>query len=571
MSIHQLVTERFKAALIAVSGRESVDPIVQVAGRPEFGDYQVNGVMGLAKSMGCKPRELAEQVIQKIDAQGLIAKMEVAGPGFINVTLDAHYIISELQRASDCKRLGVSQLTPQRVVVDYSSVNLAKEMHVGHLRSTIIGDAIARVNEFLGHTVIRQNHVGDWGTQFGMLVAFLVESRKDPMANVDLSDLESFYRQAKARFDDPAFADMARNYVVRLQAGDPEVLALWRHFVDVSMSHCDKVYEKLGVQLTRDDVRGESAYNDALPGLVNELREQGLSQLSEGADVVLVDEFKGRDGEASTFMVRKKDGGFMYGTTDLAAARYRAQELKADRSLYVVDSRQSLHFQQLFVVARRAGFVSPEVDLQHVAFGMVLGKDGKPFKTRAGESIKLNDLLNEAVQRAQQLVAAKNPDMPEHQQFEIAKAVGIGAVKYADLSKNRTSDYVFDWESMLSFEGNTAPYLQYACVRPARIALRVGSWKDSIPFSLDAPMERALGVHLMRFEDALRTVARDSTPHVLCAYLYDLAAAYSRFYEHCPVIEGEVVNTGRLKLSNLAGRTLAAGLELLGIAALKEM
>lgn len=571
MSIQQLLAERFKAALIRISGLESVDPIVQVAGRPEFGDYQVNGVMALAKSLKRNPRELAQEVIQQVDATGVIAKMEVAGPGFINVTLDLEFIRASLQRASDSQQLGVSAQAPQCVVVDYSSVNLAKEMHVGHLRSTIIGDTIARVNEFLGHTVIRQNHVGDWGTQFGMLVAFLVESRNGAVSETALSDLESFYRQAKARFDDPAFADLARQYVVKLQAGDTEVLGLWRHFVEVSMSHCDKVYEKLGVHLTREDVRGESAYNDDLPGLVSELREAGISQVSEGADVVMVEEFKGREGEASTFMVRKKDGGFMYGTTDLAAARYRAQVLKADRCLYVVDSRQSLHFQQLFMVARRAGFVPPQVDLQHVAFGMVLGKDGKPFKTREGESIKLTNLLDEAIQRARRLVAEKNPDMPEPQQIEIAKAVGIGAVKYADLSKNRTSDYVFDWDSMLSFEGNTAPYLQYACVRPIRIALRVGSWNDGTPFSLAAPLERALGLHLMRFEDALRSVARDSAPHVLCAYLYELATAYSRFYEHCPVIAGDAVDVGRLKLSNLAGRTLSAGLELLGIEAVREM
>lgn len=571
MSIHQTLTERFKTVLVRLSGLDSADPIVQVASRPDFGDYQINGIMALAKSLKRPPRELAQEVVQHIDGQGLIGTMEVAGPGFINVTLAPDFICSKLQHASDSDQLGITLGPSQRVVVDYSSVNLAKEMHVGHLRSTIIGDAMARVHEFLGNIVIRQNHVGDWGTQFGMLVAFLVESRKGSVTEADLSDLESFYRQAKARFDDPIFADVARQYVVRLQAGDPEVLALWRHFVEVSMSHCDKVYEQLGVQLTRDDVRGESAYNDELTSLVQGLLDAGIAHTSEGATVVTVEAFKGREGEASAFMVRKKDGGFMYGTTDLAAVRYRAQVLKADRCLYVVDSRQALHFQQLFAVARRAGFVLPNVTLQHVAFGMVLGKDGKPFKTRAGESIKLTDLLREAVERAHQLVMQKNPEMPPQQQHAIAQAVGIGAVKYADLSKNRSSDYVFDWDSMLSFEGNTAPYLQYACVRPSRIAQRARTWDNAIPFSITGPAERALALLLLRFEDTLIMVARDSTPHVLCSYLYELASAYSRFYEHCPIIQEDHLDVGRLKLSNLAGRTLSVGLDLLGIEALHEM
>ncbi|MES2887159.1 MAG: arginine--tRNA ligase [Pseudomonadota bacterium] len=575
MSILASLNECFGAALAAVSGRAAVDAIVQPAGRPEFGDYQVNGVMGLAKSLGRPPREVAQQVIERVSANGLIDRMEVAGPGFINVTLANSHLVASLQGASQSERLGVGNTRHAKVVVDYSSVNLAKEMHVGHLRSTIIGDALARVHEFLGHEVVRQNHVGDWGTQFGMLVAFLVESRRDnQVAEVDLSDLEAFYRLAKARFEDPAFADVARQYVVRLQAGDPEVIALWRHFVDVSMSHCEKVYQRLGVQLTRADVRGESAYNDDLPGLVDDLHRTGVARLSEGADVVLVEEFKGRDGEASSFMVRKKDGGYMYGTTDLAAVRHRAQVLQATRCLYVVDSRQALHFQQLFLVARRAGFVAPDVQLEHIAFGMVLDKAGKPFKTRQGESIKLIDLLNEAVQRAVALVTDRNPDMPADQRQAVGEAVGIGAVKYADLSKNRTTDYVFDWDTMLSFEGNTAPYLQYACARVHSLVRRVGATTDlsTVDFVLQAAEERALALHLVRFNDALQVVARDSTPHVLCAYLYELAAVFSRFYEQCKIIGADgAVDLPRLKLSKQAARTLTAGLQLLGITALEQM
>lgn len=575
MSILASLNECFGAALRAVSGRASVEAIVKPAARPEFGDYQVNGVMGLAKSLGRPPREVAQQVIEQVSADGLIARMEVAGPGFINVTLADTCLVTSLQSASQSERLGVRDALKTKVVVDYSSVNLAKEMHVGHLRSTIIGDALARVHEFLGHEVIRQNHVGDWGTQFGMLVAFLVESRRDTqVAEVDLSDLEAFYRLAKARFEEPAFADVARQYVVRLQAGDREVISLWRHFVDVSLSHCEKVYERLGVQLTRADVRGESAYNDDLAGLVDDLHRVGVAQVSEGADVVLVEEFKGRDGDASSFMVRKKDGGYMYGTTDLAAVRYRAQVLKAARCLYVVDSRQALHFQQLFLVARRAGFVTPEVQLEHIAFGMVLDKAGKPFKTREGASIKLIDLLNEAVQRAVSLVASRNPDMSEEQRLAVGEAVGIGAVKYADLSKNRTTDYVFDWDTMLSFEGNTAPYLQYACARVHSLVRRVGATADlsTVNFVLQAPEERALALHLVRFNDTLLVVARDSTPHVLCAYLYELAAVFSRFYEQCKIIGADgTADLPRLKLSKQAARTLTAGLQLLGITPLEQM
>lgn len=569
MSLLSLLTDRFSAALQAVNvNGQTADPVVQVAGRPEFGDYQVNGVMALAKSLKCNPRDLATRVLERVAGADVISKMEVAGPGFINVTLRDDFLAAQLLAASKDIRSGLARKAALTVVVDYSSVNLAKEMHVGHLRSTIIGDALARVHAFIGHQVIRQNHVGDWGTQFGMLVAYLVESRQDQaLGDVDLSDLESFYRLAKARFDDPAFAEVARQYVVRLQAGDPEVLALWQHFVEVSMSHCDKVYEQLGVQLTRADVRGESAYNAVLESLVNELHQGGVSQSSQGAEVVLLDEFKGRDGEASSFMVRKKDGGYMYGTTDLAALRYRAQTLKADRCLYVVDSRQALHFQQLFLVAQRAGFVPPHLQLEHVAFGMVLGPDHKPFKTREGQSIKLSHMLNEAVVRAKALVLQKQPDMPPAQSDAVAHAVGIGAVKYADLSKNRTSDYVFDWDSMLSLEGNTAPYLQYACVRVNSIVRRAGAGADpGTPILLRHRNERALGLHLVRWSDVLEAVVRDSAPHLLCQYLYELAAGLSRFYEDCQIISasGEV-DASRLKLATLAGDTLKCGLGLLGI------
>jgi arginyl-tRNA synthetase len=382
-------------------------------------------------------------------------------------------------------------------------------MHVGHLRSTIIGDALARVLRFLGHTVVAQNHVGDWGTQFGMLTCYLIE--EEQTGHLALDDLEDFYRRAKKRFDeDGAFATRAREYVVRLQGGDAEVNALWKRFLDVSLHHCEAVYAKLGVGLTRADVRGESAYNDELATIVAELKAKGMAVESEGAQVVFLDEFKGKEGDAAAFIVQKQDGGFLYSTTDLAAVRYRAGTLHADRVLYVVDARQSLHFQQMFTVARKAGFAPAGMQLEHVGFGVMLGDDGKPFKTRSGGTVKLVELLDEAVERAYKLVSEKNPDLHESERRAIAQTVGVGAVKYADLSKHRTSDYVFSWDSMLSFEGNTAPYLQYAFTRIASVLRRVSPEHagGDAPIFLEVADERLLALQLARFPEALQAVAR---------------------------------------------------------------
>ncbi|HET6719721.1 MAG TPA: arginine--tRNA ligase [Rhodocyclaceae bacterium] len=567
----ELLDSRVSAALSA-AGCEGAPAVVAPSGRPEFGDYQANGVMGAAKARKMNPRQLATEVVAQLDLAGIADKVEIAGPGFINITLTPAFLAERASAALASPTLAVPQPNKQTVVVDYSSPNLAKEMHVGHLRSTIIGDALARVLRFLGHTVIAQNHVGDWGTQFGMLTCYLIEAEQT--GHLALDDLEGFYRAAKKRFDeDEAFATRARETVVRLQGGDAEVAKLWQRFLDVSLHHCEAVYEKLGVGLTRADVRGESAYNDDLAAVVADLKAKGLARQSEGAQVVFLDEFKGKDGDPAAYIVQKQDGGYLYSTTDLAAVRYRAGTLHADRALYVVDARQSLHFQQMFTVSRKAGYAPEAMKLEHVGFGVMLGDDGKPFKTRTGGTVKLVELLDEAIERAYQLVGEKNPEMPEADRRVIAKSVGIGAVKYADLSKNRSSDYVFSWDSMLSFEGNTAPYLQYAYTRVAGVFRKLEEAQSGVaPIILQADAERLLALELARFADAINAVARETQPHLLCTYLYNLAGQFMRFYEACPVLKSEgELRASRLQLCRLTAETLKCGLGLLGIGVLEAM
>ena len=571
MTVHQLLSQRVAAALAAV-GASDAAPIIQGAARPEFGDYQANGVMGAAKALKTNPRELAAKVVAALDLDGIASKIEIAGPGFINIGLADSFLAQTLAEQQADPRLGCATDHPLTVVVDYSSPNLAKEMHVGHLRSTIIGDALARVLQHLGHTVIRQNHVGDWGTQFGMLIAFLLDSGGDSN-ELALNDLEGFYRAAKQRFNSDAdFADRARDYVVKLQGGDATVLGFWQRFLDVSLKHCEAVYAELGVQLTRADVRGESAYNDDLPRVVADLDAKGLLSEDQGTLLVMTEEFRNREGATLGYIVQKQDGGYLYATSDLAALRYRSSTLGAQRILYVVDARQGLHFQQLFSVARRAGFVGSDASLEHIAFGTMMDENGKPFSTRDGGTVKLIDLLDEAKKRAFDLVSSKNPDLPESRRHAIAQAVGIGAVKYADLSKHRTSDYVFDWNTMLSFDGNNAPYLQLAYTRVASIFRQAGSFDVQAPIVIGDPAEHALALALVQFPDVLRQVADEACPHFLCAYLYQLATRFSRFYDACPVLKASAEwRASRLALCAATAKTMSTGLGLLGIATLEEM
>ncbi|MEB7922917.1 arginine--tRNA ligase [Atlantibacter hermannii] len=576
MNIQALLSDKVTQALIAAGAPADCEPQVRQSAKAQFGDYQGNGVMSVAKKLGMPPRQLAEQVLNHLDLAGIASKVEIAGPGFINIFLDPAYLSGLVESAVLNERIGIPQVAPQTIVVDYSAPNVAKEMHVGHLRSTIIGDAAVRTLEFLGHNVIRANHVGDWGTQFGMLIAYLEKQQNENAGEMALADLEGFYREAKKHYDeDEAFAERARNYVVKLQSGDEYCREMWRKLVDITMTQNQITYERLNVTLTRDDVMGESLYNPMLAGIVADLKAKGLAVESEGATVVFLDEYKNKEGEPMGVIIQKKDGGFLYTTTDIACAKYRYETLHADRVLYYIDSRQHQHLMQAWTIVRKAGYVPDSVPLEHHMFGMMLGKDGKPFKTRAGGTVKLSDLLDEALERARRLVAAKNPDMPADELEALANAVGIGAVKYADLSKNRTTDYIFDWDNMLAFEGNTAPYMQYAYTRVLSIFRKAGMEESMLtaPVKITEEREAALAARLLQFEETLTTVAREGTPHVMCAYLYDVAGLFSGFYEHCPILtaESEGVRQSRLKLALLTAKTLKIGLDTLGIQTVERM
>ncbi|WP_409440270.1 arginine--tRNA ligase [Psychromonas sp. GE-S-Ul-11] len=542
------------------------------------GDFANNLALMLAKPAKQNPRALAELIVKNLPTSELVIKTEIAGPGFINFFINPNYLEKQIDSAFADSRLNVELTSaPQTVVIDYSSPNLAKEMHVGHLRSTIIGDSVTRTLEYQGHKVVRQNHVGDWGTQFGMLLAYMEELRaKGEEINKNLANLEVFYRAAKGRFDESEdFANRARDLVVALQSGDAECLALWKEFKEISISHCQEAYERMGVSLGLDDVRGESAYNDDLARVVEDLDSKGLLQESQGAKCVFLDNFKNKEGEPLPVIIKKKDGGFLYATSDLAAIRYRQSELNADRVLYFVDARQGLHFQQVFEVARLAEFVKAGTSLEHMPFGTVMGEDGKPFKTRAGSTPKLADLLTEAEERAYELVKEKNQDMAEQELRHIASVVGISSVKYADLSKNRTSDYTFSFDSMLSFEGNTAPYLLYAYTRIASIFNKAGIAIDSITadVTFSEEKEKDLANKLMQFNEIINQVGKQGMPHYLCAYLFELAGLFSSFYEACPILiaENETQKQSRLKLAGLTAKTLQQGLALLGINTLERM
>ncbi|TPX68029.1 arginine---tRNA ligase [Spizellomyces sp. 'palustris'] len=588
MSILKLLHPRVLAAIKAASPAAAEIPYVAscefTTGKSGFGDIQVKGILSAAKRLKLNPQELAAQVTENLDLEG-IGRATVDGPGFINIHLTGTWVGERIGRVffgEEKARLGADEVK-SRVVVDYSSPNLAKEMHVGHLRSTIIGDALVRTLEFVGADVVRQNHVGDWGTQFGMLIAH-VSDQTD--VNLDeLTDLEQLYVQSKVRFDeDKEFADRAREYVVRLQSGEPEIIQKWKQILDVSLRHAQRIYDTLGVLLTPKDVCGESFYNDDLPNVVTELDKAGILVVDQGAKVVYTPAFQKDFGKGKPiFMVQKDGDGFGYAATDLAGIRHRLGTLKAQRVLYVVDKRQALHFRQLFDVAKRGHFYTDQ-DLFHVTFGTMQGKDKKPFKTRSGGTVKLAELIHSAQQRAFELAKEKNEKRKPEDRFtdaqlkEIGDAVGVGAIKYADLSKHRDKDYVFDLESMLQFEGNTAPYLMYAYTRARSVARNaetldgVQNGLDSIKLDFDHPAEHTLGVTLLQFPDELSTVIATACPHHLCGYLYKVAQAYTRFYEACPVLKSEEeVKRKRLKLCAATAHMLKTGLGLLGIRVLEVM
>ncbi|MCB4772538.1 MAG: arginine--tRNA ligase [Sulfurovum sp.] len=553
--VNRIIHIAFKNAGIEIT------PIsVSEATKPEFGDFQFNGAMALAKPLKQNPYQIAQSIVKNLDLSGAISKAEIAGPGFINLWLNDEWIASECEKVDKDKRLGVNRREiPIKVVVDYSGPNMAKQMHVGHLRSTIIGDTLSNLLDFLGDEVIRQNHIGDWGTQFGMLIAYLEETGED--GDGTLRDLEQFYKDAKTRFDtDIEFANKSRKYVVKIQSGDTHCLTLWKKFIDISLGHCEEVYKKLDINLTRDNVRAESFYNELLAIVVANLDKSGLLRESDGAQCVFLKE------DEVPVIVQKRDGGYLYATTDLAALYYRANTLGAMRISYVVDARQSEHFKQIFRVAKEAGFVPEGIRLEHIAFGTMMDKSGKPFKTRDGGTIKLIDLLDEAVVRAKEAITAKDTYSQEELEHT-AKIIGIGAVKYADLAINRESNYIFNWDKMLSFEGNTSLYMQYAYARIQSIFRKYGQ-KPKGKIIITDILEHRLAVMLLHFEDMLLRAAEDTAPSQITTYLYELVTLFMRFYEHNPILkEGikEDIKQSRLLLAGLTAKTIKQGLDILGI------
>ena len=583
-SIIESLKIQFTQALVVAFGSDfqGFDPLVVPASNPKFGDYQCNISLSLSKQVGQPPRVIAQKLLENLDVTGICQTPTIAGPGFINLTLKPAYLEAQLSDIQRDPRLGVEAAkTPQRVILDFSSPNIAKEMHVGHLRSTIIGDSIARILEFQGHDVLRLNHVGDWGTQFGMLICYLREAYPAALTTanaLEIGDLVSFYKQAKKRFDeDEAFKEASRQEVVKLQSGAEGSRNAWQLLCEQSRREFQVIYDWLDVKLTE---RGESFYNPLLPGIVENLSQSGLLEENDGAMCVFVEGFTNKAGEPLPLIIQKSDGGYNYATTDLAALCYRIQKDQAERIIYVTDAGQANHFTQVFQVARRAGWLTDDVEVVHVPFGLVLGEDGKKFSTRSGETVRLRDLLDEAIARSRAALEARlqeeGRDETEDFQANVAKVVGISAVKYADLSQNRTTNYIFSFDKMLELQGNTAPYMLYAYVR-----IRGISRKGDIDFEqlgadakilLQEETELVLAKHLLQLSEVLNAVEQDLLPNRLCQYLFELSQKFNQFYDQCPVLKAEEPSrTSRLVLCDVTARTLKQGLSLLGISVLERM
>ncbi|MFC4326915.1 arginine--tRNA ligase [Streptomyces andamanensis] len=574
-SVHQRLANALSAALPEAA---AADPLLR---RSDRADFQANGILALAKKAKANPRELAAQVVERVVTGDVIGDIEVSGPGFLNITVTDKAIIENLSaRVTDpAARLGVPHADhPGTTVIDYAQPNVAKEMHVGHLRSAVIGDAVVQLLEFTGETVVRRHHIGDWGTQFGMLIQYLdehpheLDHRAGEVSGEEaMSNLDRLYKAARRKFDsDEEFKTRARRRVVDLQAGDPHTLAMWQKFVDESKIYFFSVFEKLDMEIRDADIVGESGYNDMLAETCRLLEESGVAVRSEGALCVFFDDILGPDGNKVPLIVQKSDGGYGYAATDLSAIRDRVFSLKADTLLYVVDARQSLHFKMVFETARRAGWLGADVKAQQLAFGTVLGKDGKPFKTREGETVRLVDLLDEAIDRASAVVREKARDLSEQEIAERGAQVGIGAVKYADLSTSASRDYKFDLDQMVSLNGDTSVYLQYAYARTQSIQRKAGEVRPVAHPELElSPAERALGLHADQFAETVAEAAAEYAPHKLTAYLYQLASLFTTFYDKCPVLKAETPEQveNRLFLTDATGRTLRQGMALLGIQA----
>ena len=569
----QVLTERFQAALGTAFGEEyaAADPVIRPS---QFADFQANAALALAKRLGENPRAVAQKIVDGLDLTDIAEAPEISGPGFVNVRLSSAWIGAQVDGLDD--RLGVPTQEPQTIPVDYSAPNVAKEMHVGHLRTTVVGDALVRTLEHLGHRVIRQNHVGDWGTMFGMLIEHLLDVGEDsPDARLMVTDPNAFYAAANAEFQsDPEFAARARARVVKLQGGDEDTLRHWHELVGLSQQYFNRIYATLGVTLTDADLAGESTYNDELAGICDELEAQGIATISDGALCVFLDGYNGREGKPVPLIIRKSDGGYGYATTDLATIRRRVRDMKADRILYVIGVTQALHLNMVWDTARKAGWLPDDVEVVHVQIGSVLGEDRKLLRTRSGKPLKLMDLLDEAVSTARAVVDEARPDLSADVRSAIAPQVGIGAIKYADLSVAHDSDYVFDLDRMVSLTGNTGPYLQYAAARIRSIFRSAGLDPEQAdaPLVITEPAERALALALLDFGDVVVHVGDRLEPHRLCGYLFDLAQHFSAFYEQCPVLKADTeARASRLALCKATLAILDQGLDLLGIARPQQM
>lgn len=578
------LTKRFQTAFEKAFGPKyaNEDPIIRPG---KFSDYQCNAAMGLAKKLGANPRQLAAQIIEQVDLSDIAKPVEIAGPGFINIDLQAEWIQKQVATLAADSRLGVEVASKvQTVVLDYSAPNVAKEMHVGHLRTTVVGDSLARTLEFAGHKVIRQNHIGDWGTPFGMLIEHLLEVGEDSAQAKQLqTDPNAFYQAARAKFDADTeqvdFAKRARARVATLQSGDEKSLEIWHKLVDLSKQYFNRIYDTLQVTLTDADLAGESTYNDQLAKTCTDLAAAQVARISDGALCVFPKGFMGRDEQPLPLIIQKSDGGFGYATTDLTAIRYRVNELKADRIVYVVGASQELHFEMVFAAAREAGWLPSEVEATHVKIGSVLGEDGKILRTRSGDSLRLMALLEEGVAKALRVIEELRPDLAAAKREEIAQQIGIGAIKYADLSTAHDSDYTFDLERMLSLQGNTAPYLQYAVARirsitrkAAAAGVKLSTLAEVQPL-VENEAERALALTLLKFAPVIDVVQQEYVPHKLAAYLFDLAQDFTSFYDASPIMKEKDLakQLGRLALAQLTEKTLVKGLELLGVEAPAEM
>ncbi|QCI19813.1 MAG: arginine--tRNA ligase [Buchnera aphidicola (Brevicoryne brassicae)] len=575
MNLKNTIKKDVKTILNKIDSKNELDPIITLNKKINSGHYQINNLIKIANQLNLNTFKLANIIISYIKKNHMYQKITFSEPGFINFFICHKWLSKELEKIFISYRLGINHVKPKNIVIDYSSPNIAKEMHIGHLRSTIIGDVMARVLSFLGHNVIRANHIGDWGTQFGMLIAYL-KKQKIKNNNFSLAKLEKFYCEAKIKYDsDKLFAEKSREYVVKLQNGDKCCYKIWKKLVSITMLENDKIYKKLNVTLKKNDTMGESLYNKMLPDIVKDLKNKKIATEKDGTVIVFLKGFKNRLGESMGVVIQKKDKGFLYSTTDIACLKYRYEVLRADRIIYYTDSRQHQHLAQAWMIARKANYIPKNLFLEHHTFGMVLSKNKRPFKTRDGNTIKLSALLNESVEKAINLIKRKKPNFSKKELIKLSNIIGISAIKYSDLSKNRHTNYIFDWNKMLSFEGNTAPYIQYAYTRIVSVIKKstISSKKLKEKIILNKESEINLAIKILEFEEIVLLIAQKGTPHMMCKYLYQLATCFSNFYENCSILFSKKIRTckSRLKLSILTAKTLKKGLNILGIKTVKKM